>query len=596
MNLFQIIFKQLRQRSLSTVLTIFSVALGVALATSILIIQREGDKLFGQTEYGYDIILGPKGSRLQLVLSNVYQVSEAQSTIPYAVYTDLATRLRREVSWAIPIQTGDTYRGINLLATQPKIFETPELAAARKRVQDEFAKARALAEPLRDPKNVPELPVPPNSPLLPRLFAMQQDLDALAKACAPFDFELPYLLESASADAALMVDVLAASDDHAELTKLSNRFLGHVGGAMAMIGGPVTVRPNEPFKFAQGRGFEVDKFECVLGAEAAQKTGLKIGDTFQATHGASEETDSADAHAHEENWVVVGILEPTQTAFDRVILIPLTGTFAIPEHGEAMAAMTDAAAEYEASKQPPPPPAPAHEPPLEQTPKLPAEQPAAAPATQAAQPGDDHDDHAGHDHAYHMEDGRIVLEVPREDWKLSSILVRSRGGQSAMQLLWDYRQTPDAMSVNPASEMREFSRTFLRGSSLVLLLLAILVSVVAAVSILVSIYNSIASRRREIAILRALGATRKRILTIICLEAGVIGLIGAVIGVFLGMGLAGVASMSLDRAMGQSLNWASLNVAELLYFVGAIVLAILAGLVPALKAYSTSVADNLVSE
>lgn len=571
MNLFQIILKQLRQRALSTILTIVSVGLGVALATSILIIQREGDKLFGQTEYGYDIILGPKGSKLQLVLNNVYQVSEAQSTIPYRVYTDLATRLRRDVSWAIPIQTGDTYRGVKLLATQPKIFETPELTELRQQVQQEFVKTRTLVEPLADPKNISSLPVPPDSPLLPKLFLVQQELENLAKRSRPFDFEIPYLLESASSTAALMVDALATSNDPAGLNRLAEQCMDQIGGALALIGGPIEPKPGKRFTLAQGRGFEIDRFECVVGSEAAEKLGLKIGDTFHATHGASGETDSANEDLHEEQWVVVGILQPTQTAFDRVIIIPLTGTFAIPEHGQAMQAMAQATAEYNVSV-------------------------SGASVFPPSETRPSHEDHDHHDHAYHLENGRIVLEVPRETWKLSSILVRSRGGQSAMNLLWNYRQTPDAMAVNPASEMREFSQTFLRGSSLVLLLLSVLVSVVAAVSILVSIYNSIASRRKEIAILRALGATRRRILTIICLEAGTIGLIGSILGMLLGIGLAAGASVALDRMMGEGFNWASLGSAELGYLIAAVGLSLLAGLVPALKAYSTSVAENLVSE
>ncbi|GIW77624.1 MAG: hypothetical protein KatS3mg104_2687 [Phycisphaerae bacterium] len=570
MNLFQIILKQLRQRSLSTVLTIISVALGVALATAILIIQREGDKLFGQTEYGYDIILGPKGSKLQLVLNNVYQVSEAQSTIPYRVYTDLATRLRRDVSWAIPIQTGDTYRGVKLLATQPKIFETPQLTEARQQVQQTFVNARSLIEPLANPKTISSLPVPPDSPLFPKLFLLQQELDTLVVRCRPFDFEIPYLLESASSTAALMVDALATSNDIAGLNRLADRCLDQIGGALALIGGPIEPKPGKQFVLAQGRGFEIDRFECVVGSETAEKLGLKIGDTFHATHGASGETGSANEDHHEEQWVVVGVLEPTQTAFDRVILIPLTGTFAIPEHGQAMQAMSQATAEYDASV-------------------------SGATGSKPQSP-ESHDEHDHHDHAYHLQNGRIVLEVPRETWKLSSILVRSRGGQSAMNLLWNYRQTPDAMAVNPASEMREFSQTFLRGSSLVLLLLSVLVSVVAAVSILVSIYNSIASRRKEIAILRALGATRRRILTIICFEAGTIGMIGSIVGMLLGIGLAAGASVTLDRMMGEGLNWATLGTSELIYLVSAVGLSLLAGLVPALKAYSTSVAENLVSE
>jgi putative ABC transport system permease protein len=192
-----------------------------------------------------------------------------------------------------------------------------------------------------------------------------------------------------------------------------------------------------------------------------------------------------------------------------------------------------------------------------------------------------------------LRDGRIVLNLPKSEWKLSSILVKSRMTQT---MLWDYRQTPDAMAVNPATEMRAFTDTFLRGSTMLLLLLAVLVSVVAAVSILVSIYNSIAARRREIAILRALGATRNRILSIICLEAGTIGFIGSICGLALGMALAAIGSAALKQTMGQGINWFHISPAELLYLGGAVVLSILSGLVPALKAYSTPVATNLSGE
>ena len=55
MNLFQIILKQMRQRALSTWLTLLSVLLGTSLAIGILVLQREGDHLFGQTDFGYDV-------------------------------------------------------------------------------------------------------------------------------------------------------------------------------------------------------------------------------------------------------------------------------------------------------------------------------------------------------------------------------------------------------------------------------------------------------------------------------------------------------------------------------------------------------------
>ena len=67
--------------------------------------------------------------------------------------------------------------------------------------------------------------------------------------------------------------------------------------------------------------------------------------------------------------------------------------------------------------------------------------------------------------------------------------------------------------------------------------ISLLVTIVAAASITVGIYNSVAARMREIAILRALGATKGRVLTLICVEAGMIGLFGGILGVLLGHAL-----------------------------------------------------------
>src|SRR3954452_14021497 len=93
MNFFQIILKQMRQRSLSTWLTTMSVLLGVALAVSILVLRREGQNLFAQTDFGYDILIGPpKGSPLQLTLNTVYHMDVSPGLIPYSLYEDMARR------------------------------------------------------------------------------------------------------------------------------------------------------------------------------------------------------------------------------------------------------------------------------------------------------------------------------------------------------------------------------------------------------------------------------------------------------------------------------------------------------------------------
>jgi putative ABC transport system permease protein len=143
--------------------------------------------------------------------------------------------------------------------------------------------------------------------------------------------------------------------------------------------------------------------------------------------------------------------------------------------------------------------------------------------------------------------------------------------------------------------MRDFFNTFLKPSTQVLMIVVLVVVATAAVSILVSIYNAIANRTREIAIMRALGATRGKILTLICVEAGLIGLIGGVIGLVLGHGLGAIVSTFFERKMGTGINWLATSSTEWLYLIGVVVLSVLAGLVPGLKAYRTPVATNLVA-
>jgi len=206
-------------------------------------------------------------------------------------------------------------------------------------------------------------------------------------------------------------------------------------------------------------------------------------------------------------------------------------------------------------------------------------------------------DEEDHD-AFHLDDqGNIIPDLPKEEWALSAILVKSRGqGFQAQQIMYNFKVIDDrATAVNPATVMREFFNTFLSGSTKILLIISALVTIVAAASIMTSIYNSVTARRREIAILRALGATRNRILTLICVEAALIGLAGGLLGLVIGHALSGAGSVYLQRTMGEGIRWLQFSGEEAAYLVAVVVIAFLAGLVPALKAYSTPVVDNLAA-
>jgi putative ABC transport system permease protein len=549
MNLFQLVFKNMRQRALSTWLTMLSILLGVALAVAILVLRREGQNLFAQSDFGYDVLIGPpKGSPLQLTLNTVYHMDQSPGVIPYALYEDLSRQrgdvippgrpdYRASVKLAIPFMVGDSYNGRRIVGTSPQMFG----------VDDE---------------------------------------------------------------------------------------------GKPVAGEPFQYRTDKRYELAQGRVFAPKKFEAVIGSEVAEREKMvlyddklpedeneKRGGAFRATHGMPGPNETPDIH--KPRWRVVGILKPTHTANDRVLFVPLISLYAIAEHEDGMLTQAMMRAGIDPSRIPPdkldetlaklgfdPKRVPES---AKKSLKLAPAKPKAAPVApggdllrDATPPPkkDDHDhDHdqdkekdADHDHedhdAFHLDDqGNIVPDLPKEQWALSAILVKSRGqGFQAQQLMYNFKVIDDrATAVNPASVMREFFNTFLAGSTQILLIISALVTVVAAASIMTSIYNSVTARRREIAILRALGATRNRILTLICLEAALIGLIGGLVGLAVGHLLSAARSVYHQRTMGEGIRWLQFSKEELAYLVAVVVIAFLAGLVPALKAYSTPVVDNLAA-
>ncbi|MBM3852548.1 MAG: ABC transporter permease [Verrucomicrobia bacterium] len=127
----------------------------------------------------------------------------------------------------------------------------------------------------------------------------------------------------------------------------------------------------------------------------------------------------------------------------------------------------------------------------------------------------------------------------------------------------------------------------------VLALVAYLVALVAAASVLASIYNSMAARRRDLAILRALGARRRTIFGAVLAEAACIGALGAGAGFAVYGGLfAGVANLIraqtgvvLDLGAGHPVLW--------ICPAAMIALCAIGGVVPAVKAYRTPVAETL---
>lgn len=127
----------------------------------------------------------------------------------------------------------------------------------------------------------------------------------------------------------------------------------------------------------------------------------------------------------------------------------------------------------------------------------------------------------------------------------------------------------------------------------VLEFISYLVVVVASASILASIYNSMNERRREIAILRALGARRITVFGAIVAESAAIAALGMLLG-FVVYGVIVIVASSIIRAQtGVILDPFTPHAIMLTAPAGIIGLAALCGIVPALKAYRTDVADSI---
>ena len=126
--------------------------------------------------------------------------------------------------------------------------------------------------------------------------------------------------------------------------------------------------------------------------------------------------------------------------------------------------------------------------------------------------------------------------------------------------------------------------------------LAVILAIVAIVVLLylfVSMYSATFERRREIATMRALGARRATILSIVLLESAALAVVGGVAGIVGGHGAAYVGAGLLAARGGPQTHPFAVGTLQPLTLVAVVVLGALAGLLPALLAYRTEVAENL---
>jgi putative ABC transport system permease protein len=263
---------------------------------------------------------------------------------------------------------------------------------------------------------------------------------------------------------------------------------------------------------AGGKIFDPDAKEAVAGSFAADRLGLKVGDTFHPFHGLVYD----EKNQHAETYTVTGVLKPTNTPVDRVIWIPLHGLQTM----------------------------------------------------------------SGHD--------------PRAATDVSAVLLQLRAPTAGFMLDMLYNKQGNRLTLAyPVGAIIAELFQKISWFDQVLTLVAYLVALVAAGSVLASIYNSMSARQRDLAILRALGARRRTIFGAVVAEAACIGALGAVAGYAIYLALfAGVAGI-IRTQTGVVLEVFAPHPVLWICPLAMIALCALGGVVPAFKAYRTPVAETL---
>ena len=121
MKLSQLVGRNLKRRPLATVLTTLSVALGVGLFSAIGALRQASEQAFERTAGMSNLVLGAKGSPLELTLNSLYHMGFSAGNIPYSAYQEY--RETAGVQWCAPTVVGDAYRGFRIVGTTDEIFE-----------------------------------------------------------------------------------------------------------------------------------------------------------------------------------------------------------------------------------------------------------------------------------------------------------------------------------------------------------------------------------------------------------------------------------------------------------------------------------------
>jgi len=449
MNLFFIGWQNMRHRPASVILSLILFALGIGLVSFLLQVDRQIQQKFENNLAGIDLVVGAKGSPLQLVLSSMYHIDAPTGNISLGNARPFLRRGHPLIERAVPLSMGDSYRGFRIVGTTHEILELYEITTAEESLWRKH-------------------------------------------------------------------------------------------------------------------------FEVTVGVSVAEKLSLNIGDRFQSSHGFTD-----DLHSHDQDLVVVGILPPTNTVLDQLILTA-PGTY-WHMHGEH------------------------------------TEEKEAGDKTQDHNHSDhEHShskgDHEGHDHDSnhdeHTEAGDDERKMEEENFSqaslsyllrqpdevaITSMLLQFKGRNfQALNLGRNINENTDLQAASPAIEInRLFS--LLDSANAAIKALALAIVFVSAISIFLALYNKLRTRKFELAYMRVKGASRTQVFFLIILEGLLISVLGIVLGFVLSYSGLYLLSSSLESNYNYSLSQLQFTESDVWIILAGLGVGVIAALIPAIQASRTDI-------
>ena len=121
MPIISLAFKSILNRRFTFLLTVFAIALSVALLLGVEKVRTEAKGSFANTISGTDLVVGARSGTIQLLLYSVFRIGNATNNISWQSYQEIAARPK--VAWTIPLSLGDSHKGFRVLGTNLDYFK-----------------------------------------------------------------------------------------------------------------------------------------------------------------------------------------------------------------------------------------------------------------------------------------------------------------------------------------------------------------------------------------------------------------------------------------------------------------------------------------